>query len=258
MSLPEVAERLQKALANLGLGSRREVEGWIRAGRLSINGRPAQLGDKVTSRDQLRLDGRLIRQRGSDSAPVLLCHRSPGIPLLPKADQPESFASQLPRGSGKRFISVSPLPQIDGGLELLTADGALATRLQRSVRRQPVEFSIRVRGEISEQQLERIRQGQLDRGATVRVVALEPAGGEGANRWYTLHAVGTSGNDLRQLLERQGVSASRVLRTGLGSLHLDRTLLRGRSRPLTAAELQGLLSPASPADTDPGSPMPGR
>ena len=182
MATTDEAERLQKVLANLGLASRREAEGWIRAGRLTVNGKTAQLGDRVSNHDQLRLDGRLIRQRGVGAAPVLLCHRSPGIPLLPKPDQPESFASQLPRGSGKRFISISPLPQIDGGLELLTADGELATRLQRSIRRQPVEFSIRVRGEIAEPQLAGIRQGQLDRGTALSIQSVDEAGGEGANR----------------------------------------------------------------------------
>jgi 23S rRNA pseudouridine2605 synthase len=220
-----------------------------------VNGQIAQLGQRVTPDDQMRLDGRPIRQRAAQHEPVLLCHRSPGQALLPRADAVESFAGQLPSRSGKRYVSVSPLPQIDGGLELLTADGSLAVKLQRSVRGLPMEFSLRVRGELSEQQLEGLREGRLDRGAQLRIVSLETGGGEGANRWYTLQAIGVSGNDLRQLLERQGVTVSRVLRTQLGSLHLDRALARGRSRELTEGELeQLLLNPESRSDSEPDNP----
>jgi 23S rRNA pseudouridine2605 synthase len=247
-------ERLQKVLAQLGLASRREAEAWIRAGRLTINGRIAQLGDRATAHDQLRVDGRLVRQRVSRHSPVLLCHRSPGIALLPRAGQADAVSLQLPRAAGRRFISVSPLPQIDGGLELLTADGALAARLQRAVRRLPMEFSLRVRGELSDVQLAGLQAGVLDRGVALPVESIEAAGGEGANHWYTLRALGVSGNDLRQLLERQGVTVSRVLRTRLGPLQLQRSLPRGRSRELSAEELAQLLSPAAPPDKTPAHP----
>lgn len=203
----------------------------------------------------MRLDGRPIRQRPAQHEPVLLCHRSPGQALLPRSGALESFAGQLPRRTGKRYVSVSPLPQIDGGLELLTADGSMAVKLQRSVRNLPMEFSLRVRGELSDEQSEGLRAGQLDRGAQLQIVSLETGGGEGANRWYTLQAVGVSGNDLRQLLERQGVTVSRVLRTRLGTLLLDRALARGRSRELTEIELQQLLlNPASESDSEADSP----
>lgn len=220
-----------------------------------MNGQIAQLGQRVGLDDQMRLDGRPIRQRPAQHEPVLLCHRSPGQALLPRADAVESFAGQLPRRTGKRYVSISPLPQIDGGLELLTADGSMAVKLQRSVRNLPMEFSLRVRGELSDEQSEGLRAGQLDRGARLQIVSLETGGGEGANRWYTLQAVGVSGNDLRQLLERQGVTVSRVLRTRLGTLLLDRALARGRSRELTEIELQQLLlNPALESDSEADSP----
>ncbi len=197
-------ERLQKVLSRLGLASRREAEQWIRTGRLSVNGRAAALGDRVGEGDQLRLDGRLIRQtRAVRNLPVLLCHRSPAQALLPTADSTESMAASLPRRTGQRFISVSPMPQVDGGLELLTADGELAGRLQRAVRAHPVVFSLRVRGELTEPQESGILAGQLDRGTNLKVLAIAGAGGAGTNHWYQIDTMGASGNDLRQLLERQ-------------------------------------------------------
>jgi 23S rRNA pseudouridine2605 synthase len=240
-------ERLQKVLSRLGLASRREAEQWIRAGRLSVNGRTAALGDQVEDSDQLRLDGRLIRQaRAPRNLPVLLCHRSPAQALLSTAEATGSMAASLPRRTGQRFISVSPMPQVDGGLELLTADGALAGRLQRAVRAQIIVFSLRVRGELTAPQEEGILGGQLDRGTKLKVLAVASAGGTGTNHWYQIDTVGASGNDLRQLLERQGVTVSRLLRIKLGSLQLERALPRGRWRELLADEVSALLQTAPP------------
>lgn len=248
---------MQKVLAQMGLASRREAESWIRAGRLTVNGKPAALGMRVIPQDQIKLDGRLIRRQPAAKAatPVFICHRSPGEPLLPSrgargagvagkaadAAASTSIAQRLPRRAGRRFISVSPLPLVDGGLELLTADGTVAARLQRAMRGQEMEFSLRVRGELTPEQEESIRGGMLDRGSAVRVVLLEPAGGEASNRWYRLVAGGASGNDIRQLFERSAVTLVRMLRTRVGSLSLPRTLPRGHFRPLTDEELSSLV-----------------
>jgi 23S rRNA pseudouridine2605 synthase len=245
------AERLQKVLARAGLASRREAEVWIRAGRLTINGTPATLGARVTPSDQVRLDGRLVRAASRVAgARVFLCHRSPGEALrTPEGETAEGaplprpgLIEQLPRRAGRRFMSISPMPRVDGGLELVTSDGALAARLQRGVHALTSEFSVRVRGELSPAQLAGILSGALDSGAHLAVQRCEAAGGEGANRWYALATRGASGKEVRQLFERQGALVSRVLRTQLGPLALERILGRGRFRELTQEELAALVS----------------
>jgi 23S rRNA pseudouridine2605 synthase len=271
-------ERLQKVLSRAGLASRREVEEWIRAGRITINGEPAVLGVRVTASDHVRLDGRLIRQRQTGGAArVFLCHRSPGENLQQPIERDEDPNSQdsadpldgavasadtargsgsgmplierIPRRAGRRFIAVSPMPRVDGGLELVTSDGDLASKLQRSMRRLTSEFSVRVHGELSPQGLESLLQGMLDNGEKLEIEHCAAAGGEGSNRWYSLVARGASGKDIRQLFERQGALVSRVLRTQLGSLALDRHLSRGRFRELSPEELAALLATASDAAT---------
>jgi 23S rRNA pseudouridine2605 synthase len=266
------AERVQKVLAQLGLASRREAESWIRAGRLTVNGKPAELGMRVGAQDQIKLDGRLIRRRAAAAprtVPVILCHRSPGEPLLdergPRAAPPAagtaaaasktasaSMAARLPRKAGRRFISISPMPTVDGGLELLTADGAVASRLQRAMRDIEMEFSLRVRGELSEQQRQAILKGLLDRGSALRIGLLEPAGGEASNRWYRLVATGASGNEIRQLIERAAATLVRLLRTRIGALTLPRSLPRGHWRELSPAELSAVAQSAGAAGS-PGS-----
>jgi 23S rRNA pseudouridine2605 synthase len=228
----------------LGLASRREAEVWIRAGRLTVNGDKATLGVRVTPADQVRLDGRVVRRLTTPELKVFLCHRSPGQALgRPDAATGEpGIVGRLPGRAGRRFICVSPMPHIDGGLELVTSDGDLAMRLQRAAHQLVSEFSVRVHGELNDVQRQNILTGVLDRGTALIVESCEPAGGEGANRWYSLGARGGSGKDVRQLFERQAALVSRVLRTRFGPLILDRALARGQFRELTREERDALLA----------------
>ncbi|HEY1900204.1 MAG TPA: S4 domain-containing protein [Steroidobacteraceae bacterium] len=244
-------QRLQKALAHLGLASRREVEGWIRAGRLTVNGQAATLGMRVLASDKVRLDGRLVRQRVGSAIKVFVVHRSPGVEM-------RELLQTLPRSGGRRFVAVSPMPAIDGGLELVSSDGETAERLQRGVRRLQMAFSVRMHGELSAEGVVRVIQGKLDNGTTVSVHSCDAAGGEGSNRWYDLTAVGASGKDVRQLFERQGAMVSRVLRTRLGSVTLDRSLPRGRSRLLTDEEAATLTAALLGVEAAPADPAAGR
>jgi 23S rRNA pseudouridine2605 synthase len=232
----------------MGVASRREAEEWIRAGRITVNGEPAVLGVRVGRTDHLRLDGRLIHRHEVAMGQVYLCHRSPGENLRTPDEPSEHLAllERLPRKAGNRFISISPMPRIDGGLEIVTSDGGIASQLQRTVHGLMSEFSVRVKGELEERALAAIREGMLDRGVRLHVESCEPGGGEAANRWYTFVASGGSGKDVRQLFERHGALVSRVLRTRVGTLTLDRLLSRGQFRPLTKEEIEALISPPVP------------
>ncbi len=235
----------------MGVASRREVEEWIRAGRITVNGQVAVLGARVGRTDHLRLDGRLIHRHEVAAGQVYLCHRSPGenlrMPEEPTSTDTEhqALVDRLPRKAGNRFITISPMPRVDGGLEIVTSDGGIAEKLQRTVHSLLSEFSVRVRGELEERTLDAIKEGSLDRGVRLHVESLEAGGGEAANRWYTLVARGGSGKDIRQLFERHGALVSRVLRTRMGALELDRQLSRGQFRALTDEEIEALLTPAS-------------
>ena len=248
-------ERLQKVLARAGLASRREAEDWIRAGRLTVNSQPATLGMKVAPSDQVRLDGRLVRaQREHRGARVFICHRSPGEPLrtpdaathqrgcAPAAPGDARAAAQARRAALHQRKSHAA---VDGGLELVTSDGALAEACSAAVHTFSGEFGVRVRGELTEENVESILRRELDSGEHLAVERCDAAGGEAANRWYTLVARGASGKHVRQLFERQGAIVSRVQRVRLGPLALERTLGRSQFRELTQEELDALLAPAA-------------
>ena len=154
------------------------------------------------------------------------------------------------------------MPRVDGGLELLTSDGALAARLQRRVRQSPAEFSVRVRGDLNDAGREAVLRGELDDGSTLQVESLEASGEEGdaSNRWYHIRAQGPSGKAIRQLFERQGVVVSRVMRTALGGWRLTRDLGRGHFRTLTAEETAGLedQNPPPTEEAESSAPRPKR
>ena len=242
-------ERLQKVLAASGLASRRQIEDWIRAGRISVNSQAAVLGQRVSGRDEIRIDGRPFRlaptrRKGAPDSTYLL-HRSPGDDLA------TGMIPRLPRRAGRRFVAVSPMPRIDGGLEIVTSDGALAARLQRRIHELPVCFAVRIRGRLDEMNQDALLGGALDDGTVLQVLAVREGEGEelAANHWYELDLQGASGKQVRQLVERQGATVSRVVRTSIGAVQLTRDVGRGHFRVLTDEELAALLpSAAAPAE----------
>jgi 23S rRNA pseudouridine2605 synthase len=245
------AERLQKYLAQRGLGSRRVIEDWIRAKRISVNGRIAELGQKVNANDEIRLDGRPIKTRAAAAAQVFIFNRSPGDPLREADGERSALIDRLPKTAGRRFVAVSPMPGIDGGLELVTSDGALAEKLQRASHKLACEFSVRVKALLGPDQLAGVRSGKIDRPTRMQIesVTTSEADLEGSNRWYAVIARSASGKDIRQLFERQGVLVSRILRVSMGTVKLDKSLSRGQFRQLEADDVGALLKPV-PASSD--------
>lgn len=262
-----MSERIQKVLARAGVGSRRQVEAWIREGRLAINGAPAVLGAQIGPRDRITLDDRPLRLRQPDSdTRVVIYHRGARrAPATPESrgevradraegtDDPFDLHSRLPKRAGRRWIPVSPLPPNDSGLELLTSDGELAQALMRKFSSLEVEFALRVRGEPRPEQLEHLQSGTLDDGTAVRVETVEPAGGEGLNRWLKLVTRGGRARDVHRLCAVAGIELSRLIRVGLGPLRMDRSLARERLRPLGPAEMTALYRLAGVERTSRGA-----
>ena len=241
------AERVQKYLAQRGLGSRRVIEEWIRAKRISVNGRIAELGQKVSTHDEIRLDGRAIKTRATAAAQVFIFNRSPGDPLREADGERSALIDRLPKTAGRRFVAVSPMPGIDGGLELVTSDGPLAEKLQRASHKLACEFSVRIKALLGPDQFAGVQSGKLDRPTRMQIerVTTSEADLEGSNRWYAVIARSASGKDIRQLFERQGVLVSRILRVSMGTVKLDKSLSRGQFRQLEAEDVAALLKPVA-------------
>jgi 23S rRNA pseudouridine2605 synthase len=239
-------ERVQKLLAREGYGSRREIERWVRAGRLAINGEIAGLGALVGPADRVELDGRPLRTHRPEAGPArsIMYHRATGESLEPDADPPARLFAELPKRAGRRWIFLSPMHPSDSGLELLTTDGALASALMRRASTLGGRFAVRVRGEATAEQLAQISAGRLDDGTELGAVTVEAGGGEAANRWYEIAIRSPRATAARRLFTLAGLEVNRLIRVAYGPISLDPALSRGRHRELAPAELEGLYASA--------------
>ena len=236
--------RVQKVLADAGLGSRRQIEAWIVAGRVRINGIVAKLGDKVTAADHIRVDGKEVRHRSSRASRLrVIAYNKPEGELVTRHD-PEgrrTVFSRLPVLKSGRWIAVGRLDINTSGLLLLTNDGDLANRLMHPAREVEREYAVRVLGAVPSEALHRLTHGvELDDGPA-RFDEIVESGGSGANRWY--HAVLREGRnrEVRRLWETVGLKVSRLMRVRFGNVILGPRLYSGHWRDLTEEELSGLL-----------------
>ncbi len=244
---------MQKLLSAAGIGSRREVERWIREGRLQINGAVPALGVKLTPRDRITLDGRPVRLHtpADKGLRVLLFHRSPGDALdLKAATSRAAEHLNLPRSSG-RWLAIQPMPPVDGGLEILTDDGSWAHRISRGAHALTIDYVLRMRGPLNDALVEEFRTAAADdEGGAMSILKAEAQYGEGFNHWVNVTVRATRSAQVRHWWAARGIIVSRLMRVRFGPVHLSRELPRGYSRALLSSELNALnneIDAAKPA-----------
>lgn len=248
--------KLHKALADAGFGSRRELEQWIVAGRVSVNGLPAHVGQRVGPEDKIRVNGKLAQLKFQLRLPRVLVYHKPEGEIVSRDDpdgRPSVFA-KLPRLKIGRWISIGRLDFNSCGLLLFTNDGNLANRMMHPRHEIEREYAVRVLGEATPEMLERLRSGiQLEDGlASFSLIA--EGGGEGANRWYRVVLSEGRNREVRRMFEAVGLVVSRLMRVRYGPVHLSPRLKRGQCRDLEPGEVQELLKllPAEHKTTAPG------
>jgi len=241
---PSRPERLQKVLARHGYGSRREIEQWIEAGRIRINGITARLGDCIGETDVVQLDGKRLRLEFAKApATRVLAYHQPVGEVCSRADPQgrQTVFSRLPSLPGGRWITVGRLDVNTSGLLLFTNDGELANRLMHPSSGVEREYAVRVRGEVEREMLARLRAGVELEDGMASFERIVDAGGQGSNHWY--HVVLREGRnrEVRRLWESQGLQVSRLLRVRYGPVVLPRELRPGRWRELSEGEVKGLI-----------------
>jgi 23S rRNA pseudouridine2605 synthase len=245
------AERVQKLLSAAGVGSRREVERWIREGRLQVNGEVPALGAKLEPRDRITLDGRPVRLHASavKESHVLLFHRSPGETLdLKAATSRASEHLNLPRSSG-RWLAIQPMPPVDGGMEILTDDGSWANRVSRGVHALTVDYVLRVRGPLKNELVEEFRAATDCEGEAMSILQADAQYGEGFNHWLNVTVRATRSAQVRHWWAARGIIVSRLMRVRFGPVHLSRELPRGHSRAMLTSERNALNNKIDAAQT---------
>lgn len=237
-------ERLQKVLAELGFGSRRTLEDWIREERIELNGRVARLGDRASPGDRLRVDGRELiigspKQSPAETAEVLVYHKPLGEVTTRQDPQgrPTVF-DRLPPPRTGRWIAVGRLDVNTTGLLLFTTDGALAHRLMHPSSEIEREYLVRVRGDPLPATLERLRRGiQLEDGMGA-FDRIEPHAGGGSHDWFRVTLREGRNREVRRLWEAAGHEVSRLMRLRFGPVSLPKTQRPGASSRLPAAEIE--------------------
>ena len=263
-SAPEEAgstEKLQKVLAATGLASRREIERWIASGRITVNGHPATVGDRVASADVLRVDGKPVRRAGLRSR--LIRYHKPAGEVTTRRDpdaRPTVF-DRLPALGRARWIAIGRLDFTTTGLLLFTDDGELAHRLMHPSTGIEREYAVRIRGEPQPEALESLTRGVVLSDGEARFEALRPAGGEGTNRWYHVILREGRNREVRRLFEAVGCTVSRLIRVRFGPVTLPRHLRPGRYEDVDRDEARALMREAGfvrPRPGRPASPPPPR
>ncbi|WP_059413379.1 23S rRNA pseudouridine(2605) synthase RluB [Cupriavidus basilensis] len=244
LSADDDAPKLHKVLAEGGLGSRREMEELILQGRVSVNGLPAHIGQRILPADQVRVNGKLIHRRVSTKPPRVLLYHKPAGEIVSQSDpegRPTVFDS-LPRIKAGKWVAVGRLDFNTEGLLIFTSSGDIANKFMHPRYGVEREYAVRTLGELAEADRQRLLHGiKLDDGEA-NFLRIADGGGEGINHWYHVALTEGRNREVRRMFEAVGLTVSRLIRTRYGQFLLPRGLKRGRWQELAADDVRALMA----------------
>ena len=239
-------EKLQKVLARSGLGSRREMDRWIEAGRITVDGRPAKLGDRVESRVRIAVDGKPLDIAPAEETRCILYHKPTGEVCSRNDPQGRRNVFQrLPKLKSGRWISIGRLDYNTSGLLLFTTDGELANGLMHPSSNIEREYMVRVMGNVDEAMLERMKERVMLDDGIARFTDIQVGGGDGINRWYYVVLMEGRNREVRRLWESQGLTVSRLKRVRYGDVFIPSRVKQGQWIELEPKEVKSLYRMAS-------------
>ncbi|NRA16794.1 MAG: pseudouridine synthase [Oceanospirillaceae bacterium] len=247
-------EKLQKVLARSGYGSRREMERWIEEGRFSINGEKAKLGDRVSRRDQVQLDGRGIELVSElDSPRRVLIYNKPVGEVSTRHD-PEgrpTVYDHLPPLKNGRWIAIGRLDINTSGLLIFTSDGDLANKMMHPSANIDREYAVRVLGNIDDEMISNLKEGVLLDDGMAKFTDVQFFDGEGANKWYHCVVMEGRNREVRRLWESQGIRVSRLKRVRYGTIFMPSDVKIGTWKELEHKEVKVLAKHLGLVDKKP-------
>jgi 23S rRNA pseudouridine2605 synthase len=238
---PVSGEKLQKVLARTGLGSRREMERWIDAGRIIVNGKRATLGDRVDARDRITVDGKPLDASSAEETRCILYHKPTGEVCSRKDPQGRrTVFNTLPNPKAGRWISIGRLDFNTSGLLLFTTDGDLANALMHPSSNIEREYMVRVMGEVTEDMLQRLKDGVMLEDGEARFADIQDGGGDGINRWFYVVIMEGRNREVRRLWESQGLTVSRLKRVRYGEVFIPSRVKQGQWIEMPPKEIKSL------------------
>ena len=243
---PSPGEKLQKVLARSGLGSRREMERWIEAGRITVNGKPAKLGDRVESRVRIAVDGKPLDIAPAEETRCILYHKPTGEVCSRNDPQGRRNVFQrLPKLKSGRWISIGRLDYNTSGLLLFTTDGELANGLMHPSSNIEREYMVRVMGNVDPAMLQRMTEGVMLDDGIARFTDIQDGGGDGINHWYYVVLMEGRNREVRRLWESQGLTVSRLKRVRYGDVFIPSRVKQGQWVELEPKEVKSLYRMAN-------------
>lgn len=237
------APKLHKVLAEAGLGSRRDMEDLIVAGRVSVNGEPAHIGQRILPTDQVRINGKLIQRKIAKKPPRVLIYHKPAGEIVSTSDPEgrQSVFDSLPQMKVGKWLAVGRLDYNTEGLLLFTTSGDLANRLMHPRYGIEREYAVRTLGELEEGMRQKLLAGVELEDGLAQFSKIADGGGEGVNKWYRV-VIGEGRNrEVRRMFEAVGLTVSRLIRTRYGVMTLPAGLKRGRWDELDDDAVRALL-----------------
>lgn len=237
-------QKLQKVLADAGLGSRREMEALVRAGGVTVNGAPANIGARVGPRDVIKVKGKTLRRSLQQRPPRVLLYHKPEGEIVSRGDpvgRPSVFA-RLPPVRGAKWLAIGRLDFNTSGLLILTTSGELANRMMHPRYALEREYAVRVLGRLNTDELGRLVTGISLEEGVARCDWVRDAGGEGANHWYRLVIREGRKRVIRRMFGALGHAVSRLIRVRFGPISLPRQLRRGQFIELASRDIRTLLT----------------
>lgn len=236
-------EKLHKVLARSGVGSRREMERWISAGRVAVNGQVATLGDRISESDTVKVDDEdvnLIFDRQAQRR--VLVYNKPVGEICTRHDpegRPTVFRHLPPLKEG-RWIAIGRLDINTSGLLLFTTDGELANALMHPSAQIDREYAVRVLGNVDDGMLERLKKGVLLEDGVARFTDVQFFDGEGANKWFHCVVMEGRNREVRRLWESQEVQVNRLKRVRFGPIFLPSEVKSGMWKEMPVKEVNSL------------------
>ncbi len=244
LSPDDDAPKLHKVLADAGMGSRRDMEELIIAGRVSVNGEPAHIGQRILPTDQVRINGKPIKRKLANKPPRVLIYHKPTGEIVSHAD-PEGRASvfdRLPPMKTAKWLAVGRLDFNTEGLLMLTTSGDLANRFMHPRYSVEREYAVRVVGELSEGMRQKLLKGVELEDGPASFLRIRDGGGEGTNHWYHVALAEGRNREVRRMFEAAGLMVSRLIRTRHGPIDLPKGLKRGRWEELEDNQVRALMA----------------